>query len=159
MLMCVGGRQSSVLLVPTWSGSLRLCGGNTSAGGFLRHVQGRRLPLYKLLSQNSSSRIHAAHDVSPSPEHDSQSDEYLSMPRGDDIDKALLQLQKYMQNPLSAVMDFKDFVAASIFLMRHVHTPKVGQSMQRSCIVLLVVAVFVSLIWGLDMLLKHATCV
>lgn len=154
MLMCVGGRRSSVLLVPTLSGSLRLCGGNTSAGGFLRPVQGRRL-LYTRLLQHSA-RIHAAHGVSPSPEHDSQNDEYLSMPRGDDIDRALLQLQKYMRNPLSAVIDFKNFVAASIFLMRHVYTPKMGQSMLRSCIVLLVVAFFVSLIWGLDMLLKHA---
>lgn len=102
------------------------------------------------------SRVQSAQDTFPDGEVQ-KSDEHGGMPQGDDIDRALMRLQKYARDPLSAVVDFKNFVVASVFLMRHVHTPRMWKSITRACVVMVVVVAFMAMIWGLDMLLKHAT--
>jgi preprotein translocase subunit SecE len=104
-------------------------------------------------------RVHSSHDLSPSMDGGSQNDQHSSMPPHDEIDKALLRLQQYARNPMSAVIDLRDFAVASVFLMRHVHTPRLWKSILRACVVMIVVVAFMSMIWGLDLLLKQATAI
>jgi len=143
-------------LVPTKTGSRP---GNSSATG-LSFKQGlKRASIHhsRLLRRNGRcSRVQSAPDTFLDDELQ-KNDEHSGVRRGDDIDRALMRLHKYARDPLSAVVDFKNFVVASVFLMRHVHTPRMWKSIIRASVVMVVVVAFMAMIWGLDMLLKHAS--
>eukprot|EP00889_Picochlorum_renovo_P002097 jgi/Picre1/29127/NNA_004520.t1 len=89
-----------------------------------------------------------------SSDPDQQMDRYEPK-RLDDVDKLLLSVKHYVQHPDKAVRDFWTFVVESIGLMRHVYKPKlVRESLWRSIVVLIVVAVFCCVVVGMDACLQ-----
>lgn len=111
-------------------------------------------PHSTVLKRYRRYKVHSAHDLTPL-DGGSQNDQDTGMPH-DEIDRALLKLQQYAKNPASALRELRDFAVASVFLMRHVYTPSVWKSVWRACLVMIVVLAFMSMIWGLDLLLKQA---
>lgn len=93
--------------------------------------------------------------ASSHPEDGAQTNDFMVPPQGDDIDRALEQLQKYIRDPSRAVIDLMSFIVSAVYLMRHVYTPGIRKSVSLASCVLLVVMLFISLVWGLDTLLRR----
>lgn len=92
--------------------------------------------------------------IARSSDPDQQMDRYEPK-RLDDVDKLLLSVKHYVQHPDKAIRDFGKFVVESIGLMRHVYKPKlIRESVWRSIVVLIVVAVFCSVVVGMDACLQ-----
>lgn len=137
----------------------------TFSGGRSGRVVHQAIESYSIVwrqkrGKRCQERVHSGQDFSSKPLLEDAAlydDQYSSVPPRDDVDRALLRMQKYLKDPMSAVTDLKIFVGGSIRLMRHLYTPGARKSLFRACSVLVVVVAFMMLIWGLDVLLRNIT--
>jgi preprotein translocase subunit SecE len=74
-------------------------------------------------------------------------------PSEDPVDTFLRRMKTYAQNPGLAVTDFGRFVVDACKLMAHVSKPSFWETMRTSCVVLLVVALFVGMLHASDLAL------